>query len=174
MPTLRARLESGPAARRLGAASAGLPGDARTTARVVGQGAVLIFRGYAPRRSGRLRRGIRLLSTGGAFTVRADARNPATGYDYVGVTRFGHRLRIIRPRGDRAAASVVATGRARAGGRQAALRIVMPGGQVIYRRQVKGYRPAHDWAARAHRPIRRLAESNLVRLATTVERRIRG
>lgn len=90
-------------------------------------GSVSVYRRHAPRRSGRLHRGIRVTGGGSAFTVRADAENPQTGYDYVGVTRKGHRVRVIRPRRARALAINI-------------------GGGVIFRASAKGYRPKSDWA----------------------------
>lgn len=173
MATLKTRSDASKIARRLETASLRLPPETQTTARVLTRGAVLIYRGFAPAgRTKRLRRGIRMVSSGGAYAVRADATNPDTGYDYVGVTRKGHRVKIIKLRSDRASASVIATGSARGTGRKAALRIVI-GGRVLYRRSVKGYKPRGDWAERASIPVRKLARSSLTKLAQNVERLLR-
>jgi hypothetical protein len=155
MATLKTRNDADRLARKIGVAKLQIPGETQTSARLLTQGAVTIYRSHAPRRSGRLRRGIRMLSTGGAYVVRADAANPQTGYDYVGVTRKGHRASIIRPR------------------QAKALRIMLPGGGVIFRTHARGYRPASDWAERAHTQVQRLARSSIVRLAQRVERLFR-
>lgn len=154
MASVKVRTDTRDATRSLQNATIGLPNELRTTTRFVAQGAVYIFRAHAPKRSGRLRKGIRAQQTGGAWVVRADARNPETGYDYVGVTRKGHRVRVIRPTQGKV------------------LRFVI-GGRVLYRTHVKGYRPATDWAERAHAPVRRLARSGVVRLSQRIERLLR-
>lgn len=173
MAVLKTRSDAGKLARHVETARVQIPPETSTTARLLAEGAVFVYRTFAPKRSGRLRRGVRMVATGGAYAVRADAVNPATGYDYVGVTRKGHRKKIIRPLAGRGAASVISTGRARGRGRSAALRIVLPSGAVIYRHSVKGYRPKSDWAERAGVPVRKLAQGSLVRLAQRIERAFR-
>lgn len=115
------------AARKVTAARFAIPTTLRRSQRQLADGAVTVYRRHAPRRTGRLSRGIRVIGGGNALTVRADAKNAETGYDYVGVTRKGHRVRVIRPR------------------RARALKIQLAGG-VIFRASAKGFRPRSDWA----------------------------
>lgn len=129
-----------------------IPGEIEKAVGGVADDAELIFQAFAPRASGRLARGIRAIKAGKVALVFVRARDPRTGYDYVAVTRFGHRRSRIRPRSDRAPASVVATGSGRATGGQAALRFTM-GGRVLYRRSVRGFKPRGDWAEKAEPQI---------------------
>lgn len=105
---------------------------------------IRIFAEYAP---GRIADGIEARGHGADVEIYAYAKDPESGYDYVGVSRLGHKKAIIKPRRDRSAATVLATGRPRKGGRskKATLRVPMKG-DFIYRRQIKGYRPKVDWA----------------------------
>lgn len=118
-----------------------------------------IFASVAPKgASGRLGRGIRVQAAQGRirsgqfasdteFAIIASAKD-AHGFDYVGVSRFGHLKAEIVPRHDRAPASVVATQRARAphSGRLPALRIPLRSGDgAIFRHSVRGLEKAHDW-----------------------------
>ena len=114
----------------------------------IGEDAELIFQAHARHKTGRLARGIVAHWVGGQVLVTATARDPQTGFDYVAVTRFGHRVEFIEPRADRARASVLATGKRRKKGSQAALRFVL-GGRVMYRRRVRGFKPEYDWRDRA-------------------------
>jgi len=59
--------------------------------------AVEFFKDEAPELSGRLKRGITARPTKTGYTITVKAVDPETGYDYVGVTRFGHKVRRIRP-----------------------------------------------------------------------------
>lgn len=137
--------------------------------------AELIFGAYAGRRlgksteprSGRLVRGIKTVTAGMSILIITEAKNPKTGYDYVGVTRFGHRGMIV-PRPGREAASVLATGSRRASGRNAALRFVI-GGRVVYRRSTKGFHPVTDWAAEALPEIQRSTDQIMGKLARKIE-----
>src|SRR4051794_9873618 len=71
--------------------------DSAESARNVGDDAELIYQEAAPHRSGRLARGIRAISVGDEVVVSAVAVDPKTGFDYVAVSRFGHRKNVIRP-----------------------------------------------------------------------------
>lgn len=102
--------------------------------------AVVIFGRFAPKRTGRLRRGIEGHVRGSSATVTAHARNPSTGYDYVGVSRWGHRKRIIRPKHARALGPI-------------------PG--IGFRASVKGYRPKKDWSEAALPSIALYARGSL-------------
>lgn len=120
----------------------------------VGTAAENAYRTHARRRTGAMARSIGRARAGRTLVVGANASDPRTGFDYLPITRHGHRVAYIYPRLDRAPASVVATRRPRAvntfspvhGLRgNAALRFVV-GGRVLYRRRVRGFRPAVDWA----------------------------
>lgn len=96
--------------------------------RDVGGDAELAFAAYALRSTSRLARGIRARVVGDTVVVGATAVNPRSGYDYVSVTRFGHRVSRIYPVNARALGPI-------------------PG--IGFRRSVRGYRPAGDWRDRA-------------------------
>lgn len=134
-----------------------IPGEIERGVRGLADDSELIFQSFAPRQSGRLARGIRAIVSGKHAIITAFARTPTTGYDYVGVTRFGHRQARIRPRSDRRPASVSATGRPRATGGRASLRFTM-GGRVLYRKSVRGFRPKGDWAELARPNIEAAAD----------------
>lgn len=133
-----------------------IPDELDRFVRGVADDSELIFRAFAPRESGRLHRGIRAIVQGNVALVQAHARNPRTGYDYVRVTRIGHFTARITPRADRRPASVVETQNPRQRGGQAALRFTA-GGQVLYRRSVRGFKPASDWASDAMPQIQMVA-----------------
>lgn len=126
-------------ARKVGAARFALPGALRRSQRQLADGAVVTYRRHAPSRTGKLRGGIRVVNEGASYVVRSDVRS-AEGYSYTGVTRKGHRVRVIRPK------------------RAQALKIHVGGG-VIFRRSAKGYRPKSDWAVDARPEIRREAQT---------------
>lgn len=141
-------------ARRLLEGARTLREEMRRAVGALAEDAELIFAAHALRRSGRLARGMSSRVSGTVALVRADARNPESGYDYVGVTRFGHRVRRIYPR------------------RARALRIPLPDGRVIFRRSVRGFRPRGDWAQRALPDIHREAERAARRLGIRLEARL--
>lgn len=122
----------------------------------VAPNAVRITRQFAPHRSGRLDRGLqsRVRSHGGRITVEilSTARSQE-GYDYLPVTRFGHRVAIIRPK------------------RAKALRIPLASG-VIFRKYVRGYRPKRDWAEAAFRAAEVELDRAAERLGRAVDRRL--
>lgn len=164
------------AAADLLAIAAGMDPHADDAVDSISADAVSAYRRAAPKRTRNLERGIGRSdeARGGrrVTVVSAAARNPLTGYDYVGVTRFGHRAARIYPRLDRAPATVRATKRARgrntfspvAGLRgNAALRFEI-GGRVLYRRWVRGYHPARDWAEGADPAIDTAIEAAVERL----------
>ena len=130
----------------------------RETIEGVGEDAELIFAAHAPTRTHRLARSVRARWVGSQLVVTASARDPQTGFDYTAVSRFGHRVAFIEPRADRGAATVLATGRARATGGRAALRFVI-GGRVFFRRRVKGYKPATDWRDEAMPAVEAVTET---------------
>lgn len=125
----------------------------------VGEDAEIIFAAHALHKTGRMARGVKSRTVGGEVLVTVEAKNPLSGFDYVAVTRFGHRKARIEPTA-RNRATVVATGRARKRGREAMLRFVI-GGRVMYRRSVRGFHPATDWAATAMPEVNQAAERSL-------------
>lgn len=131
--------EAGRAASELRRMSEKMPGEMQRTMVFLGEVTEPIYAQVAPRRTGRLARGIRATTVGLVMVVRAVARNPETGYDYVGVTRFGHRVSRIYARSAQA------------------LRFTV-GGQLLLRKSVRGYHPASDWAERGHRAADQAAE----------------
>lgn len=118
---------AGPVAVRLRLAASSVEPETRQAVREAAEESVFIFRVKAPRRTGRLRKGIRASVQGDTATITAHARS-RTGFDYVGVTRFGRRAITAR--------------------RGHALRFVV-GGRVLFRKSVKAYRPAGDWRDKA-------------------------
>lgn len=163
---------------------------ARETQRLVND-AVLIYQSYAPGGgSGRLARGIRSVSaqgrlssgqfaTGRQFAIVARARS-VEGYDYVGVTRFGHRVKFIRPSSNRQPQSVIATHKPKrrfghgetSADRRPALRIPSrTGGKPLYRNVVRGTVKTHDWAQSAQRAVDKELDLASERLAHNLTRR---
>lgn len=158
-------------ARRMQIAAATIDDDVLEAQKALGETSELIFAAYALKRTGRLARGIVSRVLGSVVQVEAHAKDPRSGYDYVGVTRFGHRVARIEPRADRAPASVRATGRSRARGAHAALRIPV-GGTAIYRRWSRGFHPARDWAEAAIPQVEAAAERQAQKLGEKVAERI--
>jgi hypothetical protein len=152
------------ALRRFRVVAAMLPSDTFDAQRELGRAAEVVFGAHAPFRSGRLIRGISSEGGGGGVIVKDIARNPESGYDYVGVTRFGHQVARIYP--THTAGSVLASGKARSG----ALRFSI-GGRVLYRASVAGYHPASDWAEDALPEVRAEAQAVATRLGRTIEAR---
>lgn len=136
--------------------------DTEAAVRDLGERAELIYAAHAPHATGRLARGISSQAQGLSAVVRADARNPQSGYDYVGVTRFGHRQARLYAK--HAPATVLATGKARVG----VLRFTI-GGRVFYRRSVKAYHPLQDWSQRAMPQIRAQADRTMAELGRKIE-----
>lgn len=96
-----------------------------------------LFVTNAPHQTERLRQGITAVPTRAGVAIRVSAIDPETGFNYVDVTRFGHKVRRIYPVSGR-----TPTGRRRFRGGY--LRFVY-GGVLFYRRSVRGYRPTTDW-----------------------------
>lgn len=141
MPEIRATITTGDA---LQGASALLRAEMRRLRADVAGAAELIFASHALVRTGRMARGITSRQEGDTVLVTAHAADPQTGYDYVGVTRFGHRVRVIRPV------------------KAKALRFQpRKGGPFIFRASVRGFRPASDWAADALPEVQAEADRQL-------------
>lgn len=126
--------------------------EARQAVRESGEESVFIFRTKAQRRTGRLHRGIRSRMGGDTATVSATARS-ARGFDYVAVTRFGHRVRVIRPVHAKA------------------LRFRV-GNRILFRHSVRGYRPHGDWRDKAMPAVDRTARSALDRAGARIIARV--
>ncbi len=189
MPKFHATVRSAEAEDRLLAFIPAVANELRDAVQDVADDAALIFASYAPKgRSGRLGRGIRVVSaqgrlssgrfaTGRQFAIVASAKNKE-GFDYVGVSRFGHKQLFIRPSIDRKPASVVSTRKPRRRygelkkGERPALRIpARNGGPAIYRNVVRGVKRTHDWAETAQDAVNREMDARAEQLATTLARR---
>jgi hypothetical protein len=103
-----------------------------------------VYRTHAPDDSGRLRGSIRAAPffndpSQPRTSIYAYARDPKNGYDYLPVTRFGHRVLTIVPKVKRAL-TVHADGRDLAGE-----------GPYFLAPSVRGYHPFTDWVEDAER-----------------------
>lgn len=145
--------------RRFLVAASLLPSDTMDAQRELGKAAEVVFGAHVPIRSGRALRGISSDALGAGVTVTDVAKNPETGYDYIGVTRFGHRVARIFPKHTAASASTLASGKSRKG----ALRFSV-NGRVMYRASVAGYHPASDWATDALPEVQVAAQAVATRL----------
>lgn len=124
----------------------------------IGVDAELVFQSVAPKKTGRLGRGITSQRVGDEVHVTAHAQNPKTGYDYVGVTRFGHRKSRIYPRRVWAHSGPP---------RAAALKT--PFG---YFTSVRGFKPRGDWAAKGVSPTQKIADARLKRFGGQLTARL--
>jgi len=111
------------------------------------------FRQAAPKKTGRLARGIRARIGQDGFTISMTATN--NGYNYGGVTRFGHRTAFIEPKDPRRM-----------------LRLQFMGGKTIYRARVRGFHPATDWAGQARVELRSALRRESVLLGRRVARKM--
>lgn len=141
--------------------------DAQDAIEGLGTDAELIFASHAPTRTGRLGRGIQSVLVGAMVIVRSTARNPKTGYNYTGVTRFGHRTMWIEPRHsprnrEKYLAPIPGVG-PRWVYRQPALSV---GGRFFAR--VRGYKPSHDWAEEAIPEVHRETTATATRLGREI------
>ena len=112
------------------------------------------FRLAAPRRRGILQAGIRTRRTGTwGFDVTIHARDPESGYDYAGVTRFGHRFTWIYPtQGE-------------------ALLVHLPA-VTLLRSRVRGYNPDHDWVEDAMPLVSKQAREVMTDVGQALEIRV--
>lgn len=149
--------------RRFLVAASLLPSDTLEGQREVGKAAEVVFGAHVPIKSGRALRGISSDVLGAGVTVTDVAKNPETGYDYIGVTRFGHKVARIFPTHTAGSASVRTSGKAR----QGTLRFSI-GGRVLYRASVAGYHPASDWATDALPEVQVAAEAVATRLGQKI------
>lgn len=150
--------------RRFIVAGERLEEDTLEAQRELGRRAEVAFAAHAPHRTGRLIRGIASIFLGGKVIVKDEAKNPATGFDYVRITRFGHAVARITAK--HTGARSLATGKAKAG----MLRFTISG-RVMYRRSVAGYHPTSDWAEDALPEVRAEAQAVATRLGRKIEAR---
>lgn len=139
-------------ARRFASAAALLPSDVREARQEIGKRAAIIFAAHAPNKSGRLERGITARPGGGGTFVTASARDPETGFDYVGVTRFGRG--IAKPKSDDGALSFTGSG------------------GLVYAASADAYDPPSDWAAEALPEVNQEAQQVTTKLARRIEARL--
>lgn len=121
-----------------------------------------VFRFHAPEKSGRLRRGIHAIKVGDRLEVRAEAKDPESGYDYVWVSRFGH----VTPRiyAGRIARSKFSEAQyTKAGGfRSRPLRGARAlNTQYGFFTSVRGFQPTRDWAEPAYNEAQVIANDLL-------------
>lgn len=97
---------------------------------------------------------VRVHSRGGwiTATARSEAVDPFSRYHYTGVTRFGHRTAIIRPKA----------------GRRFLVFWAPHAGREVAVRFVRGYRPAGDWASRAFVAVDRAAAQSAERIGRRI------
>lgn len=147
------------------------------------RGTIRVLRQHAPFRTGNLKAGIGVIegrrgqsaTVGVSLSATARRPNKVAGptrpFDYVRITRFGHKVAVIYPKQLRGDASVLATGSRRRKGRRGALRVQFtPGGGAFYFDSVKGYRPKSDWVADAGPEI----AAELRRVSLEYKRQLRG
>jgi len=140
--------------------------------RNVADDAELIYQSAAPRRSHRLARGIKARVVGDQAVVSATAVDPESGFDYVNVTRFGHRKRVIYPvtkagkprKARKATRGAGGQFSARGGG---ALAFQSLGRQWILS-SVRGFRPKGDWVELALPEVTAAADTELDRTGNEI------
>jgi len=119
------------------------------SARNVATDAELILQEHAPRRSHRLARGIRAVTVGDQVILTAKAVDPDSGFDYVAVSRFGHRKKIIKPvrsgGRSRRARNRTRLASGRFGTRRPAALRFYSLGQLWILPSVRGFKPTSDW-----------------------------
>jgi hypothetical protein len=122
------------------------------------------FRAEAPVASGRLRESVRAavsFRAGSArINVAAGARNPEDGFNYLNVTRFGHRHMVIEPKEAERLAIHYA-------GRD-------EGSKIAWVPRASGYHPDHDWAGAAARRANPIFTAMSRRIGEDIERGMMG
>ncbi len=170
MSRLRAKVNTKGAERRFEQTARDLQSELNEIVKEVGEDAELIFAAHALRDTGRMSRGVRSTPQGSTALVQVHAEDPKTGFDYVAVTRFGHRVDRIHPkhapRDGRYLAPIPGVG-PRWVRKRAALRT--PFG---YRASVRGFKPKGDWADRARPQIEQNASQMLTRFGGRVTARL--
>jgi hypothetical protein len=140
----------------------------------IGQDAELIFAAHAPKgESGRLARGIKARNRGTSIFIEARAIDPKTGFDYVRVSRFGHRVRRIFPGGHARSifseARFTKTGSVRSRAVGGARALATPWGPRAW---VRGFHPARDWAEPAYKEVQKVAGEHMDDFGKKITRRL--
>lgn len=131
----------------------------------VADDAELIFAAHALKgETGKLSRGITIRAVGDGIYVEAHAKSKS-GYDYVGVTRFGHRKEWIvpthMPKSDRFRPKTAKAFPLPFGFRTSITGFAALKTPFGYRRRVRGFKPKGDWAADALPEIQEEAQTRL-------------
>ena len=108
--------------------------------------------------------------------IHIEAHDPATGFNILPITRFGHRRERIYPRADRGRATVISTGAPRGPEAQfkgqekaqTALAFRDRSGKLIFRHYVKGYHPPSDWVEDAFREGKPVVQAEMTRLGRQI------
>jgi hypothetical protein len=158
--------------RRFAVAAAMLRVDTLEAQRRLGKAAEVAFAAWVPIRSGRALRGINSELGGSVVTVTDYASNPQSGYDYIGVTRFGHG--IIRPKRAFAAFNLH-TKKPRSyhgprSGHAPVLRFTVAG-RVVFTPFVRAWKPASDWVTDALPEVEAQAQGVATALGRKIESR---
>lgn len=167
MTKLTAKFDDGGAGDDFIRAAANLRAQLRDLMQEVADDAELIFSAHALHgETGKLSRGITSRAVGDAIFVEAHAKSKA-GFDYVAVTRFGHRKQWIvpthQPKSERFRPK---TAQAFPLPAPYGFRASIKGFAALqtpfgFRRRVRGFKPKRDWAAAALPEVQREAQTRL-------------
>lgn len=153
MGEIKVRVQAAHASRQLLRGATAVRDEMGQAVKDVADDAELIHASHALVRSGRMARGVVAQARGLSATVRVTARDPESGFDYVPVTRFGHRTARIVPKHGRALKMNV-------------------GGQTIFRASSRGFHPKSDWGVKGNPQIERRAAGHAAKAARRIEQRI--
>lgn len=149
-------------------AAANLRAQLRDLMQEVADDAELIFSAHALHgETGKLSRGVTSRAVGDAIFIEVHAKSKA-GFDYVAVTRFGHRKQWIVPKHPpKAARFYPKTAQAFPLPAPYGFRSSIKGFAALqtpfgFRRRVRGFKPKRDWAAAALPEVQREAQTKLV------------
>lgn len=177
MARITAKVDDQGLANRVGRELTRFKHDVASVRREIGEDAEVIFAAHAPKgESGRLFRGIKARTIGEDIVIEATARDPESGYDYVGVTRFGHKVLKIYP--GRVARSTASAVRITSHGAVRQRQTFVSRGSFALktpwgpRAWVRGYKPATDWAEQGQSEVELLASVAMQRYANDIARRL--
>jgi len=121
----------------------------------IGQAMKRVYRFWTPKQSGRMQKGIGVRKAGRAVVeITVSAVDPDTGFNYVAVSRFGHRVTTIQP----VTANI--------------LKLNLYGGFWTFAPEVKGYRPKYDWVEEAFYSAQEVAETHAHKLSQRLDLRL--
>lgn len=171
MSKFKATTETRGAERRFNAVANEMERELRDLVEEVGDDAEIIFAAHALKKTGRMSRGVRSIPRGTTATVQVHAKDPNSGFDYVAVTRFGHRKAFIEPKHavrnpGRYIAPIPGVG-PRWVSKRAALKT--PFGFFA---RVRGFKPKSDWAQAAIPEVQRNAQQTISRLGLKITARL--